>query len=127
MVESNNAAVDQKGIIHDCDRIRKVLLNLSETYQGPLNKESLSTTALPFVLVLGNHSSGKSSFINYILGQDIQTTGVAPTDDYFTIIVHGEEDYDRVGQAVMEDPDLGFQGLSKFGPMLSHKTKLKIR
>ena len=26
-------------------------------------------TALPFVLVLGNHSSGKSSFVNHLLGR----------------------------------------------------------
>jgi septin family protein len=38
------------------------------------------------VLCVGNHSSGKSSFINYVLGRPIQTAGVAPTDDCFTII-----------------------------------------
>jgi hypothetical protein len=38
------------------------------------------------VLCVGNHSSGKSSFINYVLGRSIQTAGVAPTDDCFTII-----------------------------------------
>lgn len=39
------------------------------------------STKMPFVFVLGNHSSGKSSFINYVLGRNIQTAGVAPTDD----------------------------------------------
>jgi hypothetical protein len=38
------------------------------------------------VLCVGNHSSGKSSFINYVLQRPIQTSGVAPTDDNFTII-----------------------------------------
>jgi ribosome biogenesis GTPase A len=49
--------------------------------RGPLAPQSDRGTALPFVLLVGNHSSGKSSFINYLLGRKIQTTGVAPTDD----------------------------------------------
>jgi len=32
-------------------------------------------TLHPFVLLLGNHSSGKSSFINYLLGRKVQATG----------------------------------------------------
>ena len=44
---------------------------------------------MPFVFLLGNHSSGKSSFINFLLGRAVQTTGVAPTDDSFTIIMPG--------------------------------------
>lgn len=41
----------------------------------------------PLVVFLGNHSSGKSTFINYILKRanpdfkDVQKTGVAPLDD----------------------------------------------
>ena len=44
----------------------------------------------PMVLVLGNHSSGKSTFINHLLGRHVQKTGRAPTDASFTIITHGE-------------------------------------
>ncbi len=45
------------------------------------------TGAQPLVVFLGNHSSGKSTFINYVLKRanpdfkDIQKTGVAPLDD----------------------------------------------
>lgn len=41
----------------------------------------------PLVVFLGNHSSGKSTFINYVLKRanpdfrDVQKTGVAPLDD----------------------------------------------
>jgi ribosome biogenesis GTPase A len=34
-------------------------------------------TLHPFVLLLGNHSSGKSSFINYLLGRKVQATGTS--------------------------------------------------
>lgn len=43
----------------------------------------------PMVLVLGNHSAGKSSFVNHLLGREVQKTGVAPTDDGFTVIAAG--------------------------------------
>lgn len=74
----------------------------------------------PMVLIIGNHSSGKSSFINHLLGEAIQTTGLAPTDDAFTVLAHGEPG-ERDGRAVVSDPDLPLAGLSHFGPtFLSH-------
>ena len=48
--------------------------------------------SLPFCLLVGNHSSGKSSFINYLLQRNIQKAGVAPTDDTFTVIAPGPVD-----------------------------------
>ena len=42
---------------------------------------------VPLVLLLGNHSSGKSSFINHLIGQKVQRTGAAPCDDGFTVIM----------------------------------------
>ena len=58
-------------------------------------------TPLPFVFVLGNHSSGKSSFINYVLKKNVQKAGVAPTDDGFTIIAPGRVDADQDGPALI--------------------------
>ena len=46
----------------------------------------------PLVSVLGTFSAGKSSFINYVLGRNVQTAGVAPTDDCFTVIAPGPID-----------------------------------
>lgn len=82
---------------------------------------------MPFVLFVGNHSSGKSSFINYILQRNVQTAGVAPTDDCFTVIAPGPTDQDRDGPALIGDPDMGFRNLRQFGPTLIHHTQLKIR
>lgn len=36
---------------------------------------SFASVNIPMVLVLGNHSSGKSTFINHMLQQDVQKTG----------------------------------------------------
>lgn len=98
-----------------------------QKFKGPLEKTSQKNTVLPFVFLLGNHSSGKSSFINYVLQRKVQTAGVAPTDDFFTVIVPGPADVDRDGPSFIGDPDMGFSGLRSFGPHLVHRTKLKVR
>ena len=76
---------------------------------------------------MGNHSSGKSSFINYVMGRKVQTAGVAPTDDCFTVIAPGPTDVDQDGPALVGDPDMGFAPLRQFGPTLIHHTQLKVR
>jgi hypothetical protein len=59
----------------------------------------------PQVLLLGNHSSGKSTFVNHLLGAEVQKTGVAPTDDGFTVITYGQTEADRDGPSVVSNPD----------------------
>lgn len=62
------------------------------------------------------------------MGRDVQTAGVAPTDDCFTIITPGPEDSDQDGPAlIFGNPALGFSNLSQFGPTLIHHTQLKVR
>jgi hypothetical protein len=81
----------------------------------------------PIVLFLGNHSSGKSTFINYLLGARVQKTGVAPTDDNFTIITYGDVEDDRDGLSVVSNPALPYQGLRHFGDQLVSHVRLKLR
>jgi Dynamin family len=78
-------------------------------------------------LFVGNHSSGKSSFINYLLGREVQTTGVAPTDDAFTMIAPGTQDRNQDGPSLVGNPDLGLAGLRQFGPTLVHHLQYKVR
>ena len=81
----------------------------------------------PQVLLLGNHSSGKSTFVNHLLGEDVQKTGVAPTDDGFTIITYGASATERDGPAVVSNPDLPYEGLRHFGDQLVSHVRLKLR
>jgi GTPase SAR1 family protein len=125
---SGEAHAVNRRVITECERLRKSIQIISDKNHGPLDKCDIKSTLFPFVLLLGNHSSGKSSFVNYLMDRKIQTAGVAPTDDSFTIIAPGQrDDIDRDGSTLVGDPDLGFQGLKHFGPVLVHKTQLKIR
>jgi len=77
------------------------------------------------VLFLGNHSSGKSSFINYIAGIDVQESGIAPTDDGFTLVAYGEEEETLDGQALATHPDLDYQDLASLGGEFLAKLRYK--
>jgi len=81
----------------------------------------------PTVLFLGNHSSGKSTFINHLLGASVQKTGLAPTDDAFTVLSFGGSEEERDGQAVVSTPTLPYGGLKSFGPQFLSHFKVKSR
>ncbi|HLY10620.1 MAG TPA: dynamin family protein [Planctomycetota bacterium] len=81
----------------------------------------------PTVLFLGNHSSGKSTFINHLLGTAVQKTGLAPTDDAFTVLSFGGSEEERDGQAVVSTPTLPYGGLKNFGPQFLSHFKVKSR
>mmetsp|Transcript_13562 Transcript_13562/g.25954 ORF Transcript_13562/g.25954 Transcript_13562/m.25954 type:complete len:605 (+) Transcript_13562:66-1880(+) len=117
----------QQSILSQCSALHSSIMPLNSQIRGPLAKNSDRGTSLPFVFLVGNHSSGKSSFINYVLGRPVQTAGVAPTDDCFTVIAPGPKDVDQDGPALVGDPDIGFEGLRQFGPTLIHHAQLKVR
>ena len=126
---SEGAAFKAPGdILNQCSQLYDSLTVLNEKMGGTaIPPPSDRGTSLPFCLLVGNHSSGKSSFINYVLQRDIQKAGVAPTDDSFTVIAPGSEDKDSDGPTLVGDPDLGFASLRQFGPTLIHHTQLKER
>lgn len=116
--------------------LTKDLVSLVETKLSPVAiKYGYAETSLdqmikwkPLVLVLGSYSSGKSTLINELLGMPIQDTGQAPTDDSFTLITHssGVERWEELeGTAVINDPDLPFRHLSKFGKRFASHLKMK--
>ena len=128
--DTNNDAISNEvhqSIITQVTQLHSSIMPLNTTLSGPLAKNSDRGTSLPFVFLVGNHSSGKSSFINYVVGRSIQTAGVAPTDDCFTVIAPGPKDVDQDGPALVGDPDIGFEGLRQFGPTLIHHAQLKVR
>jgi GTPase SAR1 family protein len=80
-------------------------------------EESLATRISwwPMISVLGTYSSGKSTFINHYVGQDLQLTGNQAVDDRFTVICYTHGDDARVlpGLALDADPRFPFYRLSR--------------
>ncbi len=82
----------------------------------------------PLVLVIGNYSSGKSTFINELLETPVQRTGQAPTDDCFTVLTmpeEGEAHSDVSGSTVVNDERLPFKSLQRFGENLIARLVMK--
>uniref|UniRef100_A0A8C5QEN3 EH domain containing 2 n=1 Tax=Leptobrachium leishanense TaxID=445787 RepID=A0A8C5QEN3_9ANUR len=71
----------------------------------------------PMVLVVGQYSTGKTTFIKYLLEQDIPGSriGPEPTTDSFIAVMHGETEGVIPGNALMVDPNKPFRKLSPFG------------
>jgi len=99
---------------------KKILpLEVSSKY-GHFHSPPLSPSdfdAKPMVLLLGQYSVGKTSFIRYLLGRDFPgiRVGPEPTTDRFTSIMHGEMDKIVPGAALCSQADRPFRGLSPFG------------
>jgi GTPase SAR1 family protein len=68
----------------------------------------------PMISVLGLYSSGKSTFINYYLGQELQRTGTQAVDDKFTVLCFsGDQEIKTLpGIALDADPRFPFYQIS---------------
>ncbi|KAF0685979.1 Aste57867_22182 [Aphanomyces stellatus] len=78
----------------------QIMNRVAELYTAPtglnaiakdvgLGLDILSPRKKVTVMIIGNHSAGKSSFINWYVGEDIQRTGVAIETQGFTFITSG--------------------------------------
>lgn len=79
--------------------------------------------AKPMVLLLGQYSVGKTSFIRYLLGRDFPGAriGPEPTTDRFNAVMLGNEDRIVPGNALAVDPSMPFSSLTKFGTEFLNK------
>ena len=101
---------------------------LAQSYYYTFSRPSVTVGGTPTVIFLGNHSSGKSSLVNWILGTPpVQDTGVAPTDDGFTVIFYGESEEDIVGPAAVARLPEEFRAMEPLGPSFLQHLKVKVR
>eukprot|EP00542_Grammatophora_oceanica_P018357 CAMPEP_0194028314 /NCGR_PEP_ID=MMETSP0009_2-20130614/2316_1 /TAXON_ID=210454 /ORGANISM="Grammatophora oceanica, Strain CCMP 410" /LENGTH=584 /DNA_ID=CAMNT_0038667665 /DNA_START=12 /DNA_END=1766 /DNA_ORIENTATION=- len=101
---------------------RKAVLPVEKRYKYDYFYESPLLTdvefdAKPQVLLIGQYSVGKTSFIRYLLGRDFpgQRIGPEPTTDRFTVLINGPEERTIPGNALSVHPELPFRGLERFG------------
>ncbi|MBF0453571.1 MAG: dynamin family protein [Magnetococcales bacterium] len=81
----------------------------------PTDSFTTRVTWWPMISILGTFSSGKSTFINTFLNQDMQRTGNQAVDDKFTVICfsEGEEARTLPGLALDADPRFPFYNISQ--------------
>ncbi|KAK6183148.1 hypothetical protein SNE40_010680 [Patella caerulea] len=73
--------------------------------------------AKPMILLIGQYSTGKTTFIRYLLEQEFpgMRIGPEPTTDRFITVMYGEQDGIIPGNALVVDPKKQFKPMSKFG------------
>ncbi|KAK2088807.1 EH domain-containing protein 2 [Saguinus oedipus] len=100
---------------------RSKLLPLEEHYRfGAFHSPALEDADFdgkPMVLVAGQYSTGKTSFIQYLLEQEVpgSRVGPEPTTDCFVAVMHGDTEGTVPGNALVVDPDKPFRKLNPFG------------
>ncbi|KAF0685006.1 Aste57867_23035 [Aphanomyces stellatus] len=105
----------------------ETMLDRMETLRQQSKFASFSKVHVPMMLVLGNHSSGKSTFINHMLGQEVQKTGRAPTDCMFTVLMGGKRAERLDGYALSRDNKFGFQDIKGlFGTDFVSQVEMKV-
>lgn len=97
------------------------LLPLEQTYRfhdfhSPQLDDS-DFESKPMVLLVGQYSTGKTSFIRYLLESDFPgiRIGPEPTTDSFIAVMHNDHENVVPGNALVVDPKKPFKPLSKFG------------
>lgn len=93
-----------------------------DDFHSPLLSDA-DFDAKPQILMIGQYSVGKTSFIEYLLGQSFpgQRIGPEPTTDRFIAVMYGDEERIIPGNAVAVSPDLPYGGLSMFGTAFLNK------
>ncbi|KAF0043780.1 hypothetical protein F2P81_002938 [Scophthalmus maximus] len=97
------------------------LLPLEDTYlfhdfHSPA-LEAADFQSKPMVLLVGQYSTGKTTFIRYLLEQDFpgMRIGPEPTTDGFIAVMYGENEGVVPGNALVVDPKKPFRKLNAFG------------
>lgn len=120
--ESSLADFDKQYILKGLARLyRKKILPLEISsryghfYSPPLSPADF--VAPPQVLLLGQYSVGKTSFIKYLVGRDFPgiRVGPEPTTDRFTAVLWGPNDKIVPGAALCSQTDRPFTGLNPYG------------
>ncbi|CAH0390351.1 unnamed protein product [Bemisia tabaci] len=73
--------------------------------------------AKPMILLVGQYSTGKTTFIKYLLERDFPgiRIGPEPTTDRFIAVMYDEKEGIIPGNALVVDPKKQFRPLSRFG------------
>lgn len=110
------------------DELYRTSADIARCYYYSFTRPSVTCGGTPNVIFLGNHSAGKSTLINWILGgEKVEDVGLAPTDDAFTVIRYGETEEEALGPAALSRLPEEFKRLELFGSAFLDHLHVKIR
>ncbi|KAI9495824.1 P-loop containing nucleoside triphosphate hydrolase protein [Zychaea mexicana] len=103
----------------------EVTYNFEGFHSAPLTESDIE--AKPLVLLIGQYSTGKTTFIRYLLDKRYpgEHIGVEPTTDKFVSVMYGGEDRVIPGNAAAVNQDLPFRGLNRFGQAFLSRFQVK--
>jgi len=110
-----------------CKLYMKHLRPLEEKFNFPLFHSPCMKPqdfgAKPAVMMLGQYSVGKTSFIKYLLGEQYPSAviGPEPTTDRFVVVSHSHIAKTTPGNALAVSADKPYGGLTKYGQKFLNK------
>uniref|UniRef100_A0A8C2PNJ9 Uncharacterized LOC109057171 n=1 Tax=Cyprinus carpio TaxID=7962 RepID=A0A8C2PNJ9_CYPCA len=131
-IKSRSAAnADSISASVSCDE--RILRDCHQMYTDPDSglitiAQSVGVSLLPprkkiTVMLIGNHSAGKSSFVNWYVEEHIQRTGVAIETQGFSFVTSGRKRESLTGNATLHlYPH--FKTLQEFKGLLRNRTKI---
>ena len=105
----------------------KYVRPLEEAYSFPMFHTPLlqeqDFDAKPMVLLLGQYSTGKTTFAEYILGREYPSSmiGPEPTTDRFVAVMHSHDERVIPGNTLSVQKDKAYSNLSRFGGAFLNK------
>ena len=102
-------------VVHGKDSSSRGIFSLQQVSSTAHVKSDFS--AKPMVLLLGQYSVGKTTFIKYFLKRDFPgiRIGPEPTTDKFVVIMDGPDERLIPGNTLAVQADKPFRPLAKFG------------
>lgn len=127
-IDSKFKGAEIAPVISELQRVyREKILPLENMYKfGEFASPALTNTdfeAKPMVLLLGQYSTGKTSFIRYMVERDYPNIriGPEPTTDRFVAVMHGRTERVIPGNALAAQADKPFTALARFGMAFLNK------
>jgi EH domain-containing protein 1 len=121
-------SIEDSVVIKELKKVYKEkLLPVEKQYLFPkFNHPEILDSELaskPNVLLIGQYSTGKTTFIRHLIGMDYPEMhiGPEPTTDRFIAVIYGNEAKTIKGNAVTSVNELPFSGLSTFGANFLNK------
>ncbi|BFU21182.1 EH-domain containing protein putative [Entamoeba histolytica] len=114
--ESYTSVIDGIKKIYDT-KLKKLETDYKYDYLISPTMRPADFDAKPMVLFLGQYSTGKTTFINYLLNYDYpgSNIGPEPTTDGFAAIMHGPTNGNVPGNTLCVQTDKPFTNLARFG------------